>query len=129
MSTPAAEPLKSSELSREEVAAEAYKLSVARSQRGASQDAVGDWFEAEAIVRARKEEKRKEHADAAARVMTAPLPEEARTITAAGKAAAKKAAAKKAAEAAAKAKQKPASKSAAKPARTKSKSKSSGKKR
>ncbi len=129
MSTPAAKPLKSSDLSREEVAAEAYKLSVARSQRGAPQDAVGDWFEAEAIVRARKEEKRKEHADAAARVMTAPLPEEARTITAAGKAAAKKAAAKKAAEAAAKAKQKPASKSAAKPARTKSKSKSSGKKR
>ncbi len=134
MSTPAAKPLKSSDLSREEVAAEAYKLSVARSQRGAPQDAIGDWFEAEAIVRARKEEKRKEHADAAARVMTAPLPEEARTITAAGKAAAKKAAAKKAAakkaaEAAAKAKQKPASKPAAKPAPTKSKSKSSGKKR
>ena len=129
MSTPAAKPLKSSDLSREEVAAEAYKLSVARSQRGAPQDAIGDWFEAEAIVRARKEEKRKEHADAAARVMTAPLPEEARTITAAGKAAATKAAAKKAAEAAAKAKQKPASKPAAKPAPTKSKSKSSGKKR
>lgn len=127
MSTPAAEPLKSSDLSREEVAAEAYKLSVARSQRGAAQDAVGDWFEAEAIVRARMEEKRKEHAHAAARVMTAPLPEEARVITAAGKTAAKNAAAKKAVEAAAKSKPKPAPKPA--PAPAKSKSKNSGKKR
>jgi hypothetical protein len=118
MSTPAAEPAKTPDLNREEVAAEAYKLSVSRAQRGATPDAVGDWFEAEAIVRARMEEKRQAHAAAAARVLTAPIPESARPVTAAGKAAAKKAVEAKAA-----AKAKPA------PAPTKSSGKNSGKKK
>lgn len=101
MPTPAAEPEKTVEMNREEVTAEAYKLSVARAQRGEKPDAVGDWFEAEAIVKARMEERRLQHAAAAARVLTVPA-EEARPVSAAGKAAAKRA--KEAKEAKAKAK-------------------------
>jgi hypothetical protein len=84
-----------SEVNRDEVAAEAYRLSL---KRVGALDPIGDWFEAEALVAARMEERRKQHADAAQRVIT-PAPEDvavpARTVSAAAKAAAQRAMAAK----------------------------------
>lgn len=81
---PAVEP------NRDEVASEAYRLSL---KRVGAPDPAADWFEAEALVAARMEERRKQHADAAQRVI-APSPEEVavppRTVSAAAKAAAER---------------------------------------
>jgi hypothetical protein len=96
--TIAAEP--AHEVNRDEVASEAYRLSL---NRHGAPDPVSDWFEAEAIVRARMADRRRQHAAAAERVIT-PAPEEIavppRAVSAAARAAAERAKAAKAAAAA-----------------------------
>jgi hypothetical protein len=131
MSTPSSPSDPRIELNREDVVQEAYRLSMARAERGEAADAVADWFEAEAVVRARMETRREELASAARRVMTVEDDDGARPATAKGREAAKRAKAAKAAKAAKSAKpsSKEKSASATRGGGSKSASKKSGRKK